>query len=94
MIRPSNIHSVTTFTRNAKKLIQQVKETKEPIALTVNGESEVVIQDATEYQLLRDSYDNLVQRSIERGLADIEAGRVFSLDEVMTEVEDIIDAQS
>lgn len=92
MIRPSNIHSVTTFTRNAKKLIQQVKETKEPIALTVNGQSEVVIQDAREYQILRDSYDSLVKQSIERGLADIEAGRVYSLEEVMTEVDQIIDA--
>jgi prevent-host-death family protein len=58
MIRPSNIYSISTFTRNAKKLIQQVKATQDPIALTVNGQAEVVIVDAQEYERLVSSLTN------------------------------------
>ena len=50
MIRPSDIHSLTDFTRNSKAYIQQIKQTKNPIAITINGSADLVIQDATEYQ--------------------------------------------
>ena len=50
MIRPSDIHSLTDFNRNAKTYIQQIKQTKNPIAITINGSADLVIQDASEYQ--------------------------------------------
>lgn len=51
-INLSNIHSLTEFQRNAKSFVNQVKETKEALVLTVNGKAEVVVQDAETYQEL------------------------------------------
>jgi len=47
MIRATDIHSLSDFQRNAKSYIQQVTSTKNPIAITVNGGAEVVVQDAS-----------------------------------------------
>ncbi|ARU39849.1 hypothetical protein CCB80_01335 [Armatimonadetes bacterium Uphvl-Ar1] len=90
MIRPSNIHSVTTFTRNAKKLIQQVKETKEPIALTVNGQSEVVIINSSDYEQMVFLSREAIDHKLQRGLEQIERGEVVTLDQVMKEVDEIL----
>lgn len=90
MIRPSDIHSVTTFTRNAKKLIEQVKESRKPIVLTVNGEAEVVIHPAETYEELQDIHRAMVDASIARGLEDLNSGRVHSLEEAMLEVDEIL----
>jgi prevent-host-death family protein len=56
-IRATDIHSLTEFTRNAKHYIQQVKTNKSPIAITVNGDSQVVIVDAQTYQKMVDDLD-------------------------------------
>ena len=83
MIRATDIHSVTDFTRNAKTYINQVKETRKPIALTVNGEAEVVIQDAQSYQEMVDALEHAeFVAAIRQGEADIAAGRVHNIDEV------------
>ncbi|HEY3780839.1 MAG TPA: type II toxin-antitoxin system Phd/YefM family antitoxin [Fimbriimonadaceae bacterium] len=87
MIRPTNIHSVTDFTRNAKTYIDQVKESKEPIALTVNGNAEVILQDANSYQQLMDE----VERSrfiaaIREGEKAVREGRVYSSEEVFADL--------
>jgi len=87
MIRPSDIHSVSTFTRNAKKLIQQVKETKNPIAITVNGEAEVIILDAATYQAEKEAaFHSRIMEGIRRGEDDIANGRVMPAEELFKEV--------
>ncbi len=52
MINLKNIHSLTDFKRNAKDFVEQVKATKMPLILTVNGKAEVVIQDAETFQAM------------------------------------------
>ncbi len=47
-----DIQSLTIFKRDASKIIKQIKTTKEPVVLTVNGKAEVVVQDAESYQKL------------------------------------------
>lgn len=54
MIKPTNIHSLTDFQRNAKSFVVQAKETKAPMVLTVNGRAELIVQDAQAYQELLD----------------------------------------
>ncbi len=63
--------------------IAQIKQTGEPIVLTVNGKVEVVVQDAKSYQQLLEKIENLEAISLRRGfanagikqkLADIESG--------------------
>jgi prevent-host-death family protein len=49
-----DIQSLTNFRRNSAKFLKQIKKSKRPIVLTVNGKSEAIVQDAEEYQRLLD----------------------------------------
>ena len=43
-----------TFKRDSNKVMRQMKKTKEPTVLTVNGKAAIVVQDAEGYQSLLD----------------------------------------
>ena len=47
-----DIMSLSTFKRDSNKVMRQMKKTKEPVVLTVNGKAAVVVQDAESYQKL------------------------------------------
>src|ERR1044071_896166 len=47
-----DIMSLSTFKRDSNKVMRQMRKTKEPVILTVNGKAAVVIQDAESYQKL------------------------------------------
>lgn len=47
-----DIHSLTDFKRRTNEFVQQIKQTKHPLVLTVNGKAELVVQDAESYQRL------------------------------------------
>jgi prevent-host-death family protein len=59
VIKATDIHSLTDFTRNAKRYISYVKETRSPLAITVNGDAEVVVQDAQSYQQMIDELEQI-----------------------------------
>lgn len=40
-----DIQPLTNFKRNTTELLRQMKETGEPIVLTINGRAELVVQD-------------------------------------------------
>jgi prevent-host-death family protein len=44
--------SLSTFKRDSNKVMRQLKKTKEPVVLTVNGKAAVIVQDAESYQSL------------------------------------------
>jgi prevent-host-death family protein len=46
--------SLSTFKRDSNKVMRQIKRTKEPVVLTINGKAAVVVQDAEGYQTLLD----------------------------------------
>lgn len=54
-----DIHSLTDFKRNTNQFVQQLKQTKHPLVLTVNGKAELVVQDAESYQKLLDAVELL-----------------------------------
>ena len=54
-----DIQSLSTFKRNTNQLIIQMKETGNPVVLTVNGKAELVVQDAESYQKLLDAVEHL-----------------------------------
>ncbi len=45
-------HSLSSSKRNILQLLQQLKETGEPVVITINGKTELIVQDATSYQQL------------------------------------------
>lgn len=76
MINLNNIHSLTDFQRNTKEHIERLKDTGKPEILTVNGKSEIVIQDAESYQKVMDYIDQLEAiAGIKRGLSEVLEGR-------------------
>ena len=47
-----DIQSLSHFKRNTAEVMKQMKESGNPVVLTVNGKAEVVVQDAAAYQRL------------------------------------------
>jgi len=77
----SDIRSLSDFKRNSRGFLEQLRETGNPVVLTVNGKAEVVVQDAASYQKLLDYIDMMeALEGIKRGLADVAAGRVTPLE--------------
>lgn len=71
-----DIHSLSTFKRDTAKLVRQMKKTKEPVVLTVNGKAELVVQDAESYQKLLDARDRIEAiEGIRRGLESMKRQR-------------------
>ena len=52
-----DIMSLSTFKRDSNKVMRQMKKTKEPVVLTVNGKAAIVVQDAESYQQLLELKD-------------------------------------
>jgi prevent-host-death family protein len=72
-----DIQAMTTFRRNPAKFMKQLKKTKKPLLLTVNGKAEAVVQDAEAYQRLLDIAAHAdAQEGIRQGREDVEKGRV------------------
>lgn len=71
-----DIQSLSNFKRNTGDFIKQLKETGEPVVLTVNGKAELVVQDAASYQELLELRDRLEAiAGIRRGLDSMEKGK-------------------
>jgi prevent-host-death family protein len=69
-----DIQSLSTFKRDTAKLVRQMKRTKAPVVLTVNGKAELVVQDAESYQQLLDAKDRMdAIEGIRRGLQSMKA---------------------
>jgi prevent-host-death family protein len=49
-----DIQSLTNFRRKSRELLEEMKKSKRPVVLTVNGKAEAVVQDAESYQRLLD----------------------------------------
>lgn len=83
-----DIQSLSNFKRNTSNAIAQMKQTGEPIVLTVNGKAEVVVQDAKSYQQLLEKIERLEAiAGIKQGLADIESGETRPLTQFMQEMQ-------
>lgn len=87
-INLNEIHSMTDFLRNAKSYAQHLKKTGQPAVLTVNGQAELVVQDAKSYQQLLDlasEAKHLAQ--LQRSIAEMKAGKVHDFDEIFDALE-------
>jgi PHD/YefM family antitoxin component YafN of YafNO toxin-antitoxin module len=87
MINLQDIRSLTEFQRNSRQFLQHLKETRNPLVLTVNGKAEVVVQDAEAYQLLLDRLERAEAiAAIRQGLAEFERGEGRSAREALEEL--------
>jgi prevent-host-death family protein len=82
-----DIQSLTAFRRRSGEFMKQLKKTKRPVVLTVNGKAEAVVQDAGAYQRLLDIAARAdVHEAIRQGLADAARGRTRPAREVFAEM--------
>ena len=78
-----DIQALTTFRRNSAEILQQLKKSRRPLILTVNGKAEAVVQDARAYQRLLDLAARADAREgIRQGLEDARKGRTRPAREV------------
>jgi len=82
-----DIHSLTDFKRNTTEFLQQIKKTKHPLVLTVNGKAELVVQDAESYQELLDAAE-LVEtlKGIKLGLEQMQQSKGKKAEEFFNEL--------
>jgi PHD/YefM family antitoxin component YafN of YafNO toxin-antitoxin module len=84
MIDLSNIHSLSEFQRNTKRFCLQMQESEKPVVLTVNGEAQLVVQDAKAYQKLLNRLEYMeTVVALKQGIGEIEAGLGVSADEAL-----------
>jgi prevent-host-death family protein len=82
-----DIHSLTDFKRNTSDFMKQMKETKNPVVLTVNGKAELVVEDAESYQALLEIVERVETiEGIRRGLEDMKSGRIRPTEEVFADL--------
>jgi prevent-host-death family protein len=82
-----DIQSLTTFRRKSGQFLKQIKKTKRPIVLTVNGKAEAVVQDAEEYQRLLDIAARAdVYEALRQSDDDIAHGRMRPAHEFFNEM--------
>ena len=66
---------------NPGKIVRRIDETGRPVLLTSHGRGVAVVQALSEYEAAQEEREFM--RAVVAGLADIEAGRVMPLDEVV-----------
>lgn len=69
---------------NPGKIVRRVDETGRPVLLTSHGRGVAVVQALSDYEAAQKERDFM--RAVVAGLADIDAGRVSSLEEVKRRV--------
>lgn len=78
-----DIHSLTDFKRHTSDFVRQMKETKAPLVLTVNGKAELVVQDAASYQVMLERLEEIeAAEGIRRGLEQMLRGEGRPAEEV------------
>lgn len=84
----SDIQSLTTFRRSSGDFMKQLKKTKRPVVLTVNGKAAAVVQDAEAYQRLLDIAARAdATEGIRQGLEDAVSGRTRPITDFFDEFE-------
>lgn len=83
-----DIQSLTTFRRRSGDFMKQLKKSKRPVVLTVNGKAEAIVQDAGAYQRLLDITARADAREgIRQGLEQSKRGQGRDAEEFFAEFE-------
>jgi PHD/YefM family antitoxin component YafN of YafNO toxin-antitoxin module len=82
-----DIQPLTYFRRRSAEAVRQLKASRRPMVLTINGKAELVVQDAVSYQRLLDIAAQAdAGEGIRQGLEDIAQGRTRPSREVFDEI--------
>ena len=83
-----DIQSLSVFKRDTAKFRRQLKKTREPIVLTVNGKADMVVIDAESYEdYLRERERLDIIANVNEAFEDIRHGRTKPAEDVFREFE-------
>jgi prevent-host-death family protein len=84
----TDIQSLTAFRRSSAHMLKQLRKSKRPLVLTVNGKAAAVVQDAEAYQRLLDiAARTEVREGIRQGISDAKRGRTRPASQFFREFE-------
>ena len=87
-----DINSLSNFKRNTPEFLRQLKESGQPVVLTVNGKAELIVQDSGSYQKLIERADRAERMdSLRTSIEDMKAGRVIPAESMLSEIRRILD---
>jgi prevent-host-death family protein len=85
---PPTTLSIEEFNRRPAELLSMVRMQGQPLVLTENGEAELVVHTAADYQLLVEQMERVLAiEGIRRGLDSMKSGRGKPADEVFALME-------
>ena len=78
---------LTDFKRNTTAFVRQMKESGNPIVLTINGRAELVVQDSGSYQKLLELVDRLEAiAGIRKGLEESKRGEGQPIEDAIRDI--------
>lgn len=82
-----DIHSLTDFRKNTADFVQNLKRTKRPTILTVNGKAELVVIDAATYQKISEKIEfGSAIAEIDQSLKDFSAKKFSPAKQVLDDL--------
>ncbi len=75
-----DIIPLTDLKTNPGRVVRQVADSRRPVLLTSRGRGVAVVQSVAEYEAAEEEREFM--RAVVQGIADVEAGREVSIDEV------------
>lgn len=95
MIDLKSIHPLTDFKRNTSKHLKELKSSRSPLVLTVNGKAEIVVLDAETYQDLLNKIEYAENvKAIQEGIQSFEKGEGTTAKKAFAELAEKYDIQS
>ena len=86
-----DINSLSNFKRNTTAFLRQLKETGQPVVLTLNGKAELVVQDAKSYQKLLEIAERAEElEALRESVKEMRAGLGVRAEEVLAEMRHIL----
>lgn len=78
------VKPISYFKANAAEILDDLAETREPMAITRNGEVKAIVQDIASYEATQETMALL--KILAMGMEDVRAGRTRPAEEVFAEI--------
>ncbi len=86
-----DIDSLSSFKRNTAEFLRHLKETGQPVVLTINGKAALVVQDTASYQKLIECAEQAEEMEMtRRAVAQMKAGQGKPAEEMFAEMQKIL----
>ena len=86
-----DINALSNSKRNAPEYLRQLKETGQPVVLTINGQAELIVQDRASYEKLIELAEQAEEmEALREAVAEMKAGKGRPIEEMFAEMEQVL----